>query len=231
MSDAPRMQLNIQWRNTMKTRRRAATAPGILVLLLLAGCADGGDPVDPSATTPTGRAAGTPATAPALPPARPTMGTLTTTLGGESMEWQILAGVPGDELRRPSGSVAAQGPMLLLSLQGTAAEDRSRQASLSASLMQQGGGYVPTGHEMSLHPEGLRGPHLEARELEVEWDRMELSAEGGHVSGRFRGLACQVAGVSGEAGDCRPLEGSFDSEVRNDAVVQDILDTTAAVRP
>lgn len=212
-------------------RRAATTVPGILVLLLLAGCAEGGDPASPAATAPALRTGETPATAPVLPTARPTMGTLTTALDGESMEWQILAGVPGDELRRPSGSVAAHGPMLLLSLQGTAADDRSRQVSLSASLMQQGDGYVPTGHEVSLHPEGLRGPHLEARELEVEWDRMELAAEGGHVSGRFRGLACPVAGVSGGTGDCQPLEGSFDSEVRNDAVIQDVLDASAGGRP
>jgi len=218
----------------MKNCEPSPFAPAILALALLAGCGGGSD--DARAGAP--GSAGSPGTADAVPPAaaarapaRATMGTMVTTIDGQASDWEILAGVPGDELRRPSATVASHGPLMLFSLQGTAAEDRSRQASLSANLMRQGDGFTASQAELHVHPEGTRGPGLEARNLEIHWDRMELDATGGHVSGRFDGVLCPGGAASATDAGCVPLEGSFDSEVGTDAVVKGILDGTAGGRP
>lgn len=203
-----------------------------LALLLLAGCSNGTGEDPANAMSPTNTpSAGASASAPAASSARSTMGVLITRVDGHESLWQILAGVPGDELRRPSASIAAQGPMLLLSLQGTAAEDRSRQAVISATLMSQGEGFNVVSHDLFVHPEGARGPQLQARELEIEWDRLELDAQGGHVKGRFSGSVCPVGSTSGADDGCVPLEGSFESEVDSDEVLQDTLDGVSGGQP
>lgn len=218
----------------MKSLNPPSIAPALLALAMLAGCGDGRD--EAQAASPA--SAGGPDTAEAVPPAhagrapaRPAMGTMVTNIDGQASEWEILAGVPGDDLRRPSATVASHGPLMRLSLQGTAAEDRSRQASLSANLMEQGDSFTANQAELHVHPEGARGPSLEARDLEIHWDRMELDATGGHVSGRFEGVLCpREAATAADAG-CVPLEGSFDSEVGTDAVIQGILDGGSGGRP
>lgn len=162
---------------------------------------------------------------------RPSMGSLTTRAGGEEMVWQILAGVPGDELRRPSAVIASHGPMTLLSLQGTAPDDRSRQANFSATLMQQGDSYTVASQELLMLPEGASGPQLQGLEMEVEWERLELDAKGGHVEGRFSGFLCPFGASTGLDEGCQPLEGQFDSEVRSDAVLQGVLDNAGGSQP
>ena len=200
-------------------------APPAMALVLLAGCGAGtGD--DQAGAVPPGMnpPAGDTARAPAPASARPTMGEIVTRVDGRESSWQILAGVPGDELRRPSASIADHGPMMLLSLQGTSEEDRSRQATLSATLMSQGDDLTVTSQEMFILPEGARGPMLEGRELEIEWSRLELDRSGGQVEGRFTGFACPSGSATGSDEGCLPLEGSFRSEVGHDEVVQGVLD-------
>lgn len=205
------------------------TATAALALLLFAGCSNGTgeDPANAMSTTDTPPI--TPAaSANAASSARPTMGELVTRVDGRDSSWQILAGVPGDELRRPSASIAAQGPMMLLSLQGIATEDRSRQATLSATLMSQGDDYTVTSHELFVYTGGVL---REAQELEIEWNRIELDAQGGHVEGNFRGFLCPDGSATGADEGCSPLEGSFNSEVASDDVLQDILDGGSGGQP
>lgn len=205
------------------------TATAALALLLFAGCSNGTgeDPANAMSTTDTPPI--TPAaSANAASSARPTMGELVTRVDGRDSSWQILAGVPGDELRRPSARIAAQGPMMLLSLHGIAAEDRNRQATLSATLMSQGDDYTVTSQELVVYTGGVL---REAQELEIEWNRIELDAQGGHVEGNFRGFLCPDGSATGADEGCSPLEGSFNSEVASDDVLQDILDGGSGGQP
>lgn len=191
------------------------------LLSLAAGCGER-DPARPEAGA---------AEAPNAPEAgsgrgaRSTLGTLTTRVDGRTVVWETLAGVPGDPDRRPSAAVAHQGPMALLNLQAHMPGAPMQQAVLSTALMEQGGAFQPMEDmgDFFMSPEGADGPQLMSTQLHVQWDRLELGADGGHVQGRFTGELCPLDSAPGAGVGCVPVEGEFDTAVRVDEALQGVL--------
>lgn len=144
------------------------------------------------------------------------LGQLVLRMDGTSTTFETLPDRGLD--RPPSASVMAVGPMRLLQVQSHLPGDPMKQVTLSANLMEQGGAFAPAGEaELDVFLEGTNGPGLMASALDVQWNRIELDADGGHVSGTFSGSACQAgAPAAGPATDdgCVPVEGRFDTAVR-----------------
>lgn len=209
-------------KNSSMRSRVLQCAMGIALTALVAGCGQAAD----GETQSNAPAVATPEPAGDTVAVTGTarLGTITTRVGGQSTTWETHDGVPGDDLRRASASVVFQGPMAMINLQALLPGSTSKQASLSANLMDQGKGYQPMdGVELDMLPEGGGGPHLQGMKLQVQWDRVELGAEGGHVQGTFTGFLCPLGSASERAEGCTPLEGEFDSQVRHDQVVQDVM--------
>lgn len=187
-------------------------------LALVAGCGLGDESTSPAAASsppPVASADAGPAAAPATshPDA---LGQLVLRMDGASTTFETLPDRGLD--RPPSATLMAVGPMRLLQVQSHLPGDPMKQVTLSANLMEQGADFVPAGDaELDVFLEGTNGPGLMASALDVQWDRIELDADGGHVSGTFSGSACPVgAPGAGPATDdgCVPVEGRFDTAVR-----------------
>lgn len=187
-------------------------------LVLAAGCGTDDDAASRAAAVappPAASADAGPASAPATghPDA---LGQLVLRLDGASTTFETLPDRGPD--RPPSASVKEVGPMRLLQVQSHLPGDPMKQVTLSANLMDQGGGFAPAGEaELDMFLQGTNGPGLKATALDVQWDRIELDADGGHVSGTFSGSACPAgAPGAGPATDdgCVPVEGRFDTAVR-----------------
>ena len=190
-------------------------------LAFVAACSPAGDAATAGNEATAGQAATREAPAATVPeaasPSSDALGHLTLRIDGETTTYETLPDLGAE--RPPSAVVRSMGPMRMLVLQAHLPGDPMKQATLSANFMDQGNGPQPSGQpELDAFPEGTRAGGLEATALEVEWDRIELGAEGGHVAGRFTGTLCPYEGASDTGADCRPVEGEFDTAVRAQAL-------------
>lgn len=183
-------------------------------LALAAGCSPQGDapPAGDAAETTAAVADTGPKPAVVPPAGADALGLLTVRIDGKATSFETLPDRGRD--RPPSAVVRAMGPVSQLQLQAHLPGDPMKQASLDATLMQRDGSYHPAGEpELHVFPEGMDGPGLLSTALEVEWDRLELGPDGGHVAGRFTGTVCLLRGATLTDEGCAPVEGEFDSQV------------------
>lgn len=147
------------------------------------------------------------------------VGTMTARIDGEPGAWETL--------RAPrEGSATANyfatGPATTISIQGHDPKADSRMRNvLSLSLTVMGEGTSPQllgDAVLGLYPEGLAGASWQSTGTQVTFERLELGEGGGHATGRFSASICRQESALSEpdAGNCREVEGEFDTPLQAD---------------
>lgn len=147
------------------------------------------------------------------------IGSITASINGEAGAWETLR-LPGEGTA--TASYTRIGPGAIIAIQGHDPDAGSRMhnvLSLELSVMGEGtSARMVVEPTVSHFPEGMSGPSWHASAAEVEWERLELDADGGHASGRFTASLCRQEGVFSEPDleNCRAIEGEFDTRLQAD---------------
>lgn len=146
-------------------------------------------------------------------------GSMQARIGGEAGEWETLR-LPGEGTA--TASFRSTGAAATISIQGHDPDADSRMhnvLSLQVTVMGEGTSPDVLGDPtLNLFPEGMSGASWHASTVELEWERLELGAGGGHATGRFSASLCRQENAFSEpdTGDCREVEGEFDTALQAD---------------
>lgn len=147
------------------------------------------------------------------------MGSINATIDGDAQEWATLMLAREDTA---TASYTDFGPVTSITIQGHdlgADSILNNVLSIEASLMGRNAAAQPLDMSVSLFPEGMRGPFYTSEETEdettVSFERLEFG-EPGIAEGTFSARICRRDGMFGEVdlGDCRAIEGRFETQLR-----------------
>lgn len=147
------------------------------------------------------------------------IGSIQARVDGEAGDWETLR-LPGEGTATATYFAIGTGGSISIQGHDPKASSMMRNVlSLQFTVMGEGASLQLLGDAtLGLYPEGMSGDSWQASAAELEWDRLELGAEGGHASGRFSASLCRQEGPFSEpdTSDCRQVEGEFDTRLQAD---------------